>query len=139
MNVPADKFEKIMEYEFHNAGGQRRNCGAKPKKAHPRYWGKGGKTRFNQDWKDYMACVNEVRKMNVSQGLPMDTGLPLDIGFPEKDPQNAPSPTPAMGSEINWGKIALFGGIGVVVIVGLVYGAKALKKGSATTLNMGGR
>lgn len=127
MLVASDKFEKIMDYEFHNAGGQRKNCGFAPSKfRNPiRYGGKGGKTRFNQDWADYRACVNAVRQMNIAQGLPADTGIPTDV--PQKEPSTSPlPPSPDMGTGFpTWGYYAIGGG---ALILGY-FAYKAIKKG----------
>jgi hypothetical protein len=70
-----NQFDQMMEREFMPAAGIRRSCGARPFIGALRYRGAKGRQRYNQDYDAYMKCVNELRQMNMSQGLPADTGI----------------------------------------------------------------
>lgn len=133
MIIPANKFDEMMEREFMPAAGQRRNCGAMPKRLAVRYMGKGGKSRYNADYNAYMKCVDEVRKMNIAQGLPPSTGLEGTL------PPTGEKPTVSVetGSPQKTGTSPLMIGLyvvgGIAVVVGGVLLIKKVRAGQATT------
>ena len=126
MNSPliTDNFNQIMENAFsadgnYSAAGIRKTCGLRPMKSlSMRFWGKGGKTLFNQEIAAYNKCVANVRAANAAAGLPPEAEpISQPTGGGNYQPSgNAPSlgdATMGMGAKIGIGA-------GIVVFLGLL-------------------
>lgn len=135
--VSEDKWNSIMEESFLPAAGKRRTCGARPKCLVRCKLDKNKNHPCCQNLRSYMKCVDEVRKANISAGLPMDEGLPSDApsGTEIKDTLAPKSETTSAldtaSSAKMWTNVAI--GLGVAAIVGVAIwqGVKIMRKAKA--------
>jgi hypothetical protein len=146
--VSVDRWNEAMEKRlpwhqvktiYSNAGGgQIKNCGTKPLNIHI---SKAGKRNYQANLDSWNKCVDEVRQMNVANGMNPNTGLDSGTGGTPPPPGNPPSGTPtvpdmtakdsgASGSSGIGGKVIL--GLGIAgVLVATFFAVKHFHKGSA--------
>ncbi len=85
-------FDNPYSGEFFYAGGNLRNCGIRPIKLQPRFYGKKGAERYRVENENYNKCIEANRQANIAnKAVIPETTIPAD------DPTSSPPIIPDLG------------------------------------------